>query len=67
MQGEHSMFQWAHQKPQCQVESEQEDSDPIGELLKTNTSVYGSKNTMLKQNYLDFKKLKNANTGHYHQ
>ena len=65
MQGEHSMFQWAQHKPQ--EASEQEDSDPIGDLLKTNTSVYGSKNTMLKQNHLDFKKLKNANTGHYHQ
>lgn len=65
MQGQHSMFEWAKQTPH--EESDPEDSDPIGDLLKSNTSVFGHKNTVLKQNHLDFKKLKNANTGHYHQ
>jgi hypothetical protein len=60
------MFSWANQAAQ-EDSDEDEESDPIGELLKSNTSVYGHKNTMLKQNYLDFKKLKNANTGHYHK
>jgi len=60
------MFQWA-QKPAPESDAEDEESDPIGELLKSNTSVFGRNNTTLKQNFLDFKKLKNANTGHYHK
>jgi hypothetical protein len=65
MQGEHSMFSWAKQQA-LESDQESEDSDPIGDLLKSNTSVFGHKNTMLKQNFLDFKKLKNAGNGKYH-
>ena len=58
------MFQWA--KPQ-EATSDNEDSDPIGDLLKSNTSVFGKRTEMLRQNNIDFKKLKNANQQHYHQ
>ena len=60
MQGEHQMFQWA--KINKEEESDNnDDSDPIGDLLKSNTSVFGQKTDMLRQGSLDFKKLKNAN------
>lgn len=58
IQGEHQMFQWAKPKEE---RSEDEDSDPIGDLLKSNTSVFGKRTEMLRQNHIDFKKLKNAN------
>lgn len=58
IQGEHRMFQWAKLKEE---RSEDEDSDPIGDLLKSNTSVFGKRTEMLRQNHIDFKKLKNAN------
>lgn len=53
------MFQWA--KTQEATSENEDDSDPIGDLLKSNTSVYGKRTDMLRQSHLDFKKLKNAN------
>jgi len=66
------MFNWA--QPQSKgVESDEDaggaedsDSDPIANLLKSNTSVFQNRKQVLKQNTLDFHKVKNANTGHYH-
>lgn len=44
IQGEHSMFSWAKQPEKEAVsDNDGEDSDPIGDLLKSNTSVFGSK------------------------
>lgn len=60
------MFQWAKTQEEASSD-ENEDSDPIGDLLKSNTSVFGKKTEMLRQSNLDFKKLKNANQQNYHQ
>ena len=71
LQGQHSMFDWAHQEKEqpSDDDDQQEDSsiDPIANLLKSNTNVFEDKRQVLKQNVLEFKKIKNANVGHYHQ
>lgn len=63
------IFSWA--KPKQQSVLQQEELDPISQLLKSNTSVFDKKssNKVLKagDNQLAYSKLANANTGFYHQ
>lgn len=62
------MFQWAQQaKDDSDAAEDSSDEDAIGALLKSNTSVFGSRTQQLRQGTLDFKKVKNANQGNAHQ
>ena len=65
MQTSSTLFDWA--KPAAQSETMKEgqsdvdsDDDPIGQLLKSNTAVFGVKKDVLKSGILSFNKLKNA-------
>ena len=64
LQSAHSMFQWANTQQARGDESDaaeaSSDEDAIGNLLKSNTSVLGSRTQQLRPGTLDFKKVKNA-------
>ena len=38
-----------------------DDGDPIGDLLKSNTAVFGKSEELLKSGTLQYSKLRNAN------
>ena len=46
--------------------SDEDSDDPIGNLLKSNTSVFSRKEDVLKNGILKYSKLRNANAGTQH-
>jgi WD40 repeat protein len=48
-------------------DQESDSDDPLAQLLRSNTKVFSSHSKQLLPSTLDFKKLKNANSGHNHQ
>jgi hypothetical protein len=50
MQGTHKMFQWAQKTESEQEGGEASDAsdDPIGDLLKSNKAVFGTRNEVLQ-------------------
>ena len=51
---DNELFRWANKEENVEKSNDEEDIDPIAQLLKTNTKVFGSANSVFKSNKLKF-------------